>query len=603
MTDLAVDRQTRLSWLLVGALGVLCAVLGFVQYRWIEEVSQAHRERMRNEINGRLQRLRLEFQETVRSVEALQARPSREAGDVREESEAGYIERWRLWREREPHAAMVKRIGVVFPSGDSVHLRLLDTAASEFQDAAWPPEWTGARERFEARIHREGPPPVAGVDSALIEFPRFGGRPPSGGRFAPPQGSARAGEPPRLAEVEWLVVELDQAYLSSRLIPALIRKHFSDDGASLYQSVVVSRRDPKQVLFSTAAGGERALVESASGSITLFDEFRSPGMRPMPGPGDPGAGGRKAGSPPGPPGPGGLGRWLLFVRNEAGSVDTLVARGRWRNHAVSGALFALLLATAWVLIRFTRKAQQLAELQMNFVAGVSHELRTPLAVIGTAAYNLRGKLAGNPAQVSKYGALIESESRKLSAMVEQILQFTALRSGKGVRRSEPVLVEEIIEQGVQANKDLQAGTFELEKRIEPRLPVVLGDPVALRHALQNLLSNAVKYGTEGSNWIGLAASSAETEAGAFVEIRVADHGPGIPAEDQAHIFEPFYRGQYALRDQIHGTGLGLDLVKRIVEAHGGTIRVESAPMQGAAFVMRIPAAPAEYQDEFAHTTG
>ena len=323
----------------------------------------------------------------------------------------------------------------------------------------------------------------------------------------------------------------------------------------------------------------------------------------MPGPGDPGPGGRKAGSPPGPPSPGGAGRWLLYVRDEAGSVDTLVARGRWRNYAVSGALFALLLATAWVLIRFTRKAQQLAELQMNFVAGVSHELRTPLAVIGTAAYNLRGKLAGNPAQVSKYGALIESESHKLSAMVEQILQFAELRSGKGVRRSEPVLVEEIIEQGLQANKDLQTGTFEVEMRIEPRLPVVLGDPVALRHALQNLLSNAVKYGTEGSNWIGLDASSVETDAGVFVEIRVTDHGPGIPTEDQAHIFEPFYRGQYALRDQIHGTGLGLDLVKRIVEAHGGTIRVESAPMQGAAFVMRIPAAPAEYQDEFAHTTG
>ena len=80
----------------------------------------------------------------------------------------------------------------------------------------------------------------------------------------------------------------------------------------------------------------------------------------MPGPGDPARGRRKAGPPPDAPNPSGNGRWLLFVRNKAGSVDTLVARGRWRNYAVSGALFALLLATAWVLIRFTRKAQQLA---------------------------------------------------------------------------------------------------------------------------------------------------------------------------------------------------------------------------------------------------
>jgi len=603
MTDLAADRQTRLSWLLVGALGVLCAVLGFVQYRWIEEVSQAHRERMRNEINGRLQRLRIDFQDTVRGVEALQARPSRALGDSREESEAGYIERWRRWRESEPHAGMVKRLGLVIPSGDSIQLRLLGPGASGFQDADWPAEWNGARERFEARIHRGGPPPSLSIESDLIEFPRFGGRPPSPTAPMGPPGRLAQLEPQRLVELEWLVIELDSGYLSSRLIPALIRKHLSDDGATPYQAVVALRRDPSRILYSTVKGGERALLEGASGSVALFEEFRLPGFRPMGSPGEPGPLNGKAGPPGAPSGPGFNGRWLLYVRNEAGSVDTLVARGRWRNHAVSGALFALLLATAWVLIRFTRKAQQLAELQMNFVAGVSHELRTPLAVIGTAAYNLRGKLAHNPDQVTKYGALIESESRKLSAMVEQILQFAALRSGKGLHRSEPVLVEEIIEQGVQANKDLQSGAFAVEKSIEPRLPVVLGDPVALRHAVQNLLSNAVKYGTEGSNWIGLAASSAVTEAGAFVEIRVADHGPGIPAEEQAHIFEPFYRGQYALRDQIHGTGLGLDLVKRIVEAHGGTIRVESAPMQGAAFVMRIPAAPAEYQDEFAHTAG
>lgn len=603
MINLAADRQTRLSWLLVGALGVLCAVLGFVQYRWIEEVSQAHRERMRNEIAARLQRLRIEFQDTIRGIEVLQARPSREAGDSHEESESGYVERWRRWREREPHAGMVKRMGLVIPGSNSVHLRLFDFSSSEFRDAEWPAEWNGARERFESRIHRDGPPPTLGGESPLVEFPRFGGRPPLAGRFSPASRIPAAGAPPPLGEVEWLVVELDTDYLTKRLIPALILKHLSEEGATPYQAVVVSRREPAQVLFSTAKGGERALVESASGSVSLFDEFRWPGIRPTPGPGELGPGSRKSGPPPGTMGPGATGRWLLHVRNEAGSIDTLVARGRWGNYAVSGALFALLLATAWVLTRFTRKAQQLAELQMNFVAGVSHELRTPLAVIGTAAYNLRGKLACNPAQVSKYGALIESESRKLSAMVEQILQFTALRAGKGVRRSEPVLLEEIIEQGVQANKELLSGAYELEKRIEPRLPVVLGDPVALQHAVQNLLSNAVKYGTEGSNWIGLAASSAETESGPFVEIRVSDRGPGIPAEDQAHIFEPFYRGQYALRDQIHGTGLGLDLVKRIVEAHGGTIRVESTPMQGAAFVMRIPAAPAEFQDEFAHTAG
>ena len=86
-----------------------------------------------------------------------------------------------------------------------------------------------------------------------------------------------------------------------------------------------------------------------------------------------------------------------------------------------------------------------------------------------------------------------------------------------------------------------------------------------------------------------------------MEIRVADRGPGIPLDEQAHIFDPFFRGRRAVQDQVHGTGLGLNLVKKIVEAHGGTIHVHSEPMKGAEFVVRIPAAPPELQDEFAHT--
>ena len=107
--------------------------------------------------------------------------------------------------------------------------------------------------------------------------------------------------------------------------------------------------------------------------------------------------------------------------------------------------------------------------------------------------------------------------------------------------------------------------------------------------------NAAKYGGEGG-WIGVFATSS---ADGMVEIRVADRGPGIPSSEQNSIFDPFYRGKVAVADQIHGTGLGLSLVKRIVEAHGGTVAVNSEPGKGAEFVVRIPAAPAEQIDEFA----
>ena len=89
----------------------------------------------------------------------------------------------------------------------------------------------------------------------------------------------------------------------------------------------------------------------------------------------------------------------------------------------------------------------------------------------------------------------------------------------------------------------------------------------------------------------------------MIEIRVADRGPGIPADEQRHIFDPFFRGKRAIQDQVHGTGLGLTLVKEIVTAHRGTIQVRSQPGKGTEFVVRIPVAPQAYQDELANTSG
>jgi signal transduction histidine kinase len=290
----------------------------------------------------------------------------------------------------------------------------------------------------------------------------------------------------------------------------------------------------------------------------------------------------------------------LLVRHHAGSVEEIVARARLRNIALSGSILLLILATVTWLFRISRQAQRLAELQMNFVAGVSHELRTPLTVIRTAAFNLRGKIATRPDQVERYGRLIQDESEKLAVLVEQILRYGSSRTGRVIREREPVSMELLIEEGVRSSR--VSPELVLEKHLAPGLPLVLADEQALKHALRNLIDNAVKYGTEGNNWIGVFACTVEDEHGQAVEFRVADRGPGIPFEEQPHIFDPFFRGRRAVQDQIHGTGLGLNLVKKIVEAHGGTISVRSEPMKGTEFTVRIPAAPPELQDEFAHST-
>jgi signal transduction histidine kinase len=230
---------------------------------------------------------------------------------------------------------------------------------------------------------------------------------------------------------------------------------------------------------------------------------------------------------------------------------------------------------------------------MEFVAGVSHELRTPLTVIHTAAYNLRGKLANNPAQVERYGALIQQESGRLKELVENVLQFSNAQAGRVIQDREPLTVESVIEQAVESSKTLITGAHcVVEKSIAPGLPQILGDPVALRQALANLVGNAAKYGTAQDHWIGIFANPVGVNGNQAVEISVVDRGPGIPTEEQAQIFDPFFRGARAVQDQVHGTGLGLSLVKKIVEAHGGSVRVKSSPAKGAEFIVTIPAAPA-----------
>ena len=134
---------------------------------------------------------------------------------------------------------------------------------------------------------------------------------------------------------------------------------------------------------------------------------------------------------------------------------------------------------------------------------------------------------------------------------------------------------------------LTEGGFQLETNIAADLPAVMADSPALARALQNLLNNAMKYGGE-NRWIGVNAQAIAQAKGAEIRITVADHGLGISAEDQRHIFEPFYRGSEVKAAQIHGNGLGLSLVKNIVSAHNGRITVESTAGKGSQFTITLP---------------
>ncbi len=592
-----IKQRALVSWASVAVLAAICLVLAVLQYRWIGEVSVAEKERLHDSVNESLRRLSRDFNTEIQTIYGLQ--PTREQVNQLGREEA-YASKYMQWRETAAHVPVISQAGVAIPEDGEVKLFLIDSSTGRLRASEWPDSWTPMRERLTAILKRDGRELPSLDQTALVEIPRFASDPVEGRgpRWAtgPPPGSPR--------EFEWLVAELNLDYVRTTLIPDMLHKHLGVAGKLEYEAEVYVRHQPDHLIFHSAATASNRIAGNGDGSVGLFDSNALAFARRIARDGRKGP--RKDKGPfMAGPGPGDFGgRWQLVVRNKSGSLEAIVNRARWRNLAVSAGLLLLIVLTAGTLVQFTRQAQQLVELQMNFVAGVSHELRTPLTVIRTAAFNLRGKLASRPENVERYGRLIGDECVKLSSLVEQVLRFASARAGHVIRERGPASVEAMVDDGFRSSRAvLEGSNLQIERRIDPGLPIVLADEVAMKHAIQNLIDNAVKYGTEGSNWIGLSASKVEDADGEAVEIRVADRGPGIPADEQQRIFDPFFRGKRAVQDQVHGTGLGLNLVRKIVEAHGGTVRVHSEPMKGTEFIVRIPAAPPEMQDEFAHSIG
>jgi signal transduction histidine kinase len=284
------------------------------------------------------------------------------------------------------------------------------------------------------------------------------------------------------------------------------------------------------------------------------------------------------------------GPWQFHLRHQSGSLAAAVAQARRRNLGLSFTILVVLTASVVLLVQSTRRARRLAQQQMDFVAGVSHELRTPITVIDSAAHNLAKGVTRNPEQMQKYGRMIQRQTRQLHEMVEQVLEFAGIQSGRNLYELQPVQLNLLLEEFAQANQSwLAERGFQLQLNLAPDLPLVQADAAALRRALQNLLNNAQKYSGE-SRWIGLQASLDDSRQPAQVMISVSDRGRGIAAQDLPHIFAPFYRSSEVKAAQIHGNGLGLSLVQNIVRAHRGTIRVESNVGTGSTFTIRLPLA-------------
>ncbi len=289
----------------------------------------------------------------------------------------------------------------------------------------------------------------------------------------------------------------------------------------------------------------------------------------------------------------------LYDQDAARRQADLAASSRRSVSRLIGILsFTFLLASAavWAIQRSLMLSTiQLAKLQMEFVASVSHELRTPLAVLMSAADNLADGLVEGKAALHKYGAILQHQSRSIGVLVDQILLFASTEDGKKHYTLEALEVAPLIDSIVSTTERLtkEAGTT-LELQIDSQLPFILGNRTGISQCMQNLIGNAVKYGGPDRR-IVLRASAVSGGSGSDGEVRISvtDHGIGIEPSELPHIFDPFYRSPRVRAAQIHGTGLGLSLAKRIAESMGGGLSVVSEHLAGSTFTLHLQIAKGE----------
>lgn len=227
-----------------------------------------------------------------------------------------------------------------------------------------------------------------------------------------------------------------------------------------------------------------------------------------------------------------------------------------------------------------RRAQ---EMQNVFISTVSHELKTPVALIKGYAGTLRREDASwNPEVINDGLAVIEDESDRLTELIENLLAASKLRAERMRLDMGDVWLDALAARALERFRT-QSSKHRFVLSFPPDFPVIQGDEVRLRQVLDNLVSNAIKYSPDGGDIEVGGQADART-----VTVFVRDAGVGLSEAEQEHIFERFYRVDGALSRKTQGTGLGLYLAKAIVEAHGGSIGVESRPGAGATFYFTLP---------------
>jgi len=601
----------------------LLPLLAGLQYHWLGQLSENEHERMRNNLTAGVARFSEDFDRELTRIYSTfqQVQPfdptSTFAAKIMAKEIEQFSENMTQW-STSPRAQLVKDVYIVdeLRAGSGPRLRRFVPQRKTLEVAAWSEDLHRLKAQIDAHFRSEANelaefavPSLLFRDAPLVVIPRMD---------AYKLEVAESGFAGKVIATEHtkdsgglVVAVLNRKYIEEVFLPDLTRKYFSDGDEIIYNVAVLSNKDPEKFLYVSDPSVSRSVFsapdatqnifglrmdnlvfvhskaafmpafhakvqekvvagEATAGSFSFFLNEGRPAERmdhfmiaqnPL------------------------ESEWQLAVKHRAGSLEKAVGNARLRNLGMSFGILLLLGISVLTMLVTTHRAQRLAAQQMIFVAGVSHELRTPLAVIRSAGENLADGVIDDVEQSQKYGRLIRNEGRRLSEMVEKILDFAGIQSQRKNYELRPTNVAEVVKVALDESGGLlESAGFQVATEV-PAGPIqILADPAALKSALQNLISNAVKY-SNGSKWIRLIVES----NGDSVAVCVQDRGIGIPSSDLPHIFEPFYRGREVVDAQIQGSGLGLSLVKHVIEGHRGTITVDSSPLQGTTFTVRLPA--------------